>query len=259
MGRSGTSLATHWVQGLNLDVGDGFLEVKVGNINGSFEDADFRQWHTDLLALNGMKGWLDVPAGPVRVDDALAERGQALVAERNSRCDQWAFKDPMASLVLDYWVATVANPRVLFVYREPELVVQSILRLQRNNQKIRKNKLAGAVNQVRWNTGALPNRRMLEQCIDAWITYNGLAARTLEGLDPAHRRVVTSTQLVENSGQIHRWVAEHFDDIASDPMDEIFDAKEMHKSSSLDLGSYRLDDRQRIWGQLEELGYASAM
>lgn len=255
MGRSGTSLATHWVQALGLDVGSGFKDVKIGNINGSFEDAEFRKWHKELLRNNGMRGWLRAPrSGQIQIPDPLKAEGRALVEARNTERRQWAFKDPMASLVLRYWLGELTEPSVLFLYRDPTLVAESVIKLERNNQRVRRNKVAGLVNRARWAVDPQATEALRDRAVDAWLLYNGQAIEALEALEPRRRRVVNAAEFPNRSGELYQWVAASFDVVDADPIGDVYEPREMTKEPTIELGKYRIAERSELWSRLQTLG-----
>lgn len=253
MGRSGTSMSTHWVQRLDLDVGKDFQKIKVGNIDGAFEDAEFRAWHIDLLTTNGFDSWLDVGRSEITVGQQLADRGRALAVERSRQLNQWAFKDPIASLVLGYWLETLPNPQVLFLYRPVQLVVDSIGRLVHRTQRVRRNRVAGAINRLRWRVGEFPDQASVEKWVDAWILYNKYAVDALERLDPAKYWVVRSDRFPNQSGEIHRWIRHSFEVSETDPIDQVFKPSEMNQQASLDLWDYRAADIEDLVRRLKAL------
>ncbi|MCG3141914.1 MAG: hypothetical protein HDKAJFGB_03256 [Anaerolineae bacterium] len=127
MHRSGTSLIASLLAQAGVALGKSLLAPKANdNPRGFFEDADFVNFHQELLYARG----LDILVARdfvLQPDATETERARALIA---ARADQalWGWKDPRTSLVLEFWRALLPDARFLLVYRHPLDVTLSLAR-----------------------------------------------------------------------------------------------------------------------------------
>lgn len=126
MGRSGTSLAADLLRAAGLDVGERLVDPVPSNPRGSFEDADFVEFHERALKARNRANLLDhdFVFEPTEEERRWASR---IVARRSNR-ELWGFKDPRASLFLDFWDECLDRGLYLFLFRHPFEVLLSLLR-----------------------------------------------------------------------------------------------------------------------------------
>lgn len=162
MHRSGTSLAANLLRRAGIDVGDRLIEAADPNPHGYFEDADFVEFHEQVLKDRSCT---------ILVDDdftfeptpAETSRAGQLIAARVDAGPVWGWKDPRTALFLDFWESKLEGARYAFIFRHPLDVLVSLLR-RREYQAV------GLAEAVRaWETY---NRRMIafhqhhaERCI----------------------------------------------------------------------------------------------
>jgi hypothetical protein len=155
MHRSGTSATARLLQLAGLDIGGRLMEPGLDNALGYYEDVDFFALNVDLIAA----GVGDDPrfrpdwAFPERIDPAalapLRPRAEALLAARSARGHAWGFKDPRASVLLDFYDELAPEARYLFVYRAPWEVLASLLHIHEH-----------------------PLRGRADVAVRAWTSYN---------------------------------------------------------------------------------------
>jgi hypothetical protein len=126
MGRSGTSLAASLLRTAGVDVGDRFVDAAGANPRGFFEDTDFVEFHERALKERGRINLVDKEFA-FEPTEAEEDWGNRLVAARSDR-PLWGFKDPRASLFLDFWDARFDDAVYLFLFRHPFDVLMSYLR-----------------------------------------------------------------------------------------------------------------------------------
>jgi hypothetical protein len=136
MHRSGTSLLASAVQRAGIDIGSELNPPTRGNPRGHFEDVDFLHFHERFMESRGITVF-GVPPGWVP-EPTAAERAEArALVDRRDRRDRedwrggqplWGFKDPRASLFLDFWDSLLPAPFYVFPFRHPVEVVLSLLR-----------------------------------------------------------------------------------------------------------------------------------
>ncbi|MFG0319094.1 MAG: sulfotransferase, partial [Planctomycetota bacterium JB042] len=136
MHRSGTSLAASWLAALGVDLGDDLVPADERNPKGYFEERSFVELHGNLLTRATRRAelghrdwgwtaseWLD--RGVYARYDRLA---RALVERRRRPDRPFGFKDPRASLVLDFWDEHFEDARFVLIYRFPWEVADSMQR-----------------------------------------------------------------------------------------------------------------------------------
>ncbi len=127
MHRSGTSLLAALASEAGFDMGGRLLAAGPGNPGGHFEDLDFLDLHDAALAARGAAPFAVAP--DFRFVPAAAELAAAreLLRRRQAK-PRWGFKDPRATLFLDFWAEVLPEARFLLLYRHPVAVVLSLLR-----------------------------------------------------------------------------------------------------------------------------------
>lgn len=134
MHRSGTSMVAHYLQLCGINIGEHLHPADRGNPKGYFEDEELLNLHKDILVTFGL------PAFPTE-DEQLSQKipekfklfAQQIIHERK-KLTRWGWKDCRTSLFLDFWKDLIPEINVLFLYRHPVGVVDSLLR--RNTDKI---------------------------------------------------------------------------------------------------------------------------
>jgi hypothetical protein len=135
MHRSGTSLLASMLVEAGVDLGTDLLGPDHQNRRGYFEDRPFVEFDRRVLAAAcpaGDPGWPDwgwtesESLDPVVIDGYAAE-GRSLLDSR-AHDGGWGWKDPRASLLLDFWRELSPDARFLFVYRPPWEVADSMVR-----------------------------------------------------------------------------------------------------------------------------------
>jgi glycosyltransferase involved in cell wall biosynthesis len=137
MHRSGTSLTAGLLARLGVDMGTDLVPADRANPRGYFEDRDVVRFHRRAFAErlppsdSGHADWGWTPDASVAPRDL--DRWQAdargLVARRAATGRRWGFKDPRATIVLDFWHPLLPAPAYVGVYRDPTRVADSMQRL----------------------------------------------------------------------------------------------------------------------------------
>lgn len=141
MPRSGTSLLTNLLQGLNVDLGEKLSAPDANNPAGYWEQEEICQTQESLLEHFGRR-WIDetgtmsFPANwwQLREVKPYQDRLSAIVSGELSRCNGlWGFKDPRTSRTIPLWNQIFAqlhiNPIYLLAVREPASAVESMMKL----------------------------------------------------------------------------------------------------------------------------------
>lgn len=116
-------------------MGDDMRGPTESNRLGYFEDMEFLNFHKEVLARRGVDRYtpwltLDIDAGDV-------ERGRALLNRRNNEYVCWGWKDPRATMFMDFWVKIYPGIKFLVMYRHPDEVMTSMYREQRRRIRYR--------------------------------------------------------------------------------------------------------------------------
>jgi glycosyltransferase involved in cell wall biosynthesis len=127
MHRSGTSLTAALLQDAGVDIGQRLMGSGSHNVKGHFENLDFVEFHEDILYSQGFNraGWTLSPS--IQVQEQYLERAK-LIVEKNSGKKIWGWKDPRATLFLDFWANLIPEAKFLLIYRTPWEVVDSLYR-----------------------------------------------------------------------------------------------------------------------------------
>jgi len=139
MHRSGTSLVAGLLAALGVDLGRRLIPADRRNPRGYFEDAEIVEFHGRLFrallpaAARGHVdwGWSEEAELDREGLAAFAREARELAGERARTGRPWGFKDPRASLLLDFWVGCIDQARFVLVYRQPWQVADSMQRIGR--------------------------------------------------------------------------------------------------------------------------------
>lgn len=137
MHRSGTSLTAGLLARLGIDLGTDLVPADRANPRGYFEDRDVVRFHQRAFAGcfpdpgpgHADWGWTERQSVSPRDLDRWQADARALVARRVATGRRWGFKDPRATVVLDFWHPLLPAPVYVGVYREPTRVADSMQRL----------------------------------------------------------------------------------------------------------------------------------
>ena len=136
MHRSGTSLGASLLAALGVDMGERLLPADAANPRGYFEDLDFLALDRKLVrdatpegeAGHADWGWTESGRFDRGHLDAGRPAARELIAAR-AGSGRWGWKDPRASLLLDFWDGLLGDARYLLLYRFPWEVADSMQRL----------------------------------------------------------------------------------------------------------------------------------
>lgn len=129
MHRSGTSALARAVNLLGVDLGpeEEMLEAKEDNPEGFWENRHLVQAHDDLLAELGGR-WDEPPLvdGLSSLEDVSAFQARCREIVDGFEGDVPGFKDPRASLLLEFWGSMWPDARVVVCVRHPDAVAASL-------------------------------------------------------------------------------------------------------------------------------------
>jgi hypothetical protein len=239
MHRSGTSLTASWLERCGLPVHDGnVVGAAVGNPRGHFEDLDFVRVNESAITRQwpAAQGWKVVDDAPCHLSGRDRAAARAVVARRRATLEQWAWKDPRSTLLLEAWADAVPDMRALLLWRPCIEVVDSLLR--------RSIQTDDPVMQVD-----------LETAVRVWIAYNRRVV-AYRRLYPERTMLVRTASVVTTAKEVHELLQERLG-LATQyrPLDELFDPALMLSTSQIDVGPWagRIAETER---QLDELSDA---
>lgn len=137
MHRSGTSLAANWLSKCGLDVGDTLVKADFSNVAGHYEDWAFLDLHRDILAANDTDH-LITDQRKLSIGPDHRARAERIIAERTAK-DQWGWKEPRTTILLDFWHSLLPEMKVLVVYRHYAQVADSMLRRDLTRRRSKRN------------------------------------------------------------------------------------------------------------------------
>lgn len=130
MHRSGTSMTTRLLNLCGLHLGDRerLLRARPDNPAGFWENLDFVTLDDRILTSLGA-GW-DLPptesVDPARLEAFAPAARRCIESASAGATDLWGWKDPRCSLLLPFWTAHLATPRVVVCLRHPLEVAASL-------------------------------------------------------------------------------------------------------------------------------------
>ena len=110
-----------------IHIGDELLGPHSSNPYGHFEDTEILAFHRRVLrrANAGEDQWLWRVAATTQTD---RRAGEELVARRRALGRPWGWKEPRTCLFLKFWADIIPEAIYLCVFRDPQLVLHSLLR-----------------------------------------------------------------------------------------------------------------------------------
>lgn len=132
MHRSGTSLLANYIHESNVFLGERLIDAP-GNPKGHYEDYDFLRFHDDILNKNNHYVYF-LRRPSIVIETSFIERAQNLINTKSVNV-LWGWKDPRTVLFLDFWNTLLPSARYIFIYRDPQHVINSLF-LRETQQSI---------------------------------------------------------------------------------------------------------------------------
>ena len=122
MHRSGTSLFARYMQQCGMHIGTNLLQEGRA---GHSENRDFLMLHVKIMQREKIHVFdLQKPIRTSPQDKLDAKK----IYNKYANMPLWGFKDPRTCLFLDFWNQVNNTLKFIFIYRNPELVFQSLKR-----------------------------------------------------------------------------------------------------------------------------------
>lgn len=194
MHRSGTSLVARWVNSMGLKLGNNISATKnSSNPDGYYEDHDFVIYHDSVLKEHQLRPYLGIEDSP-HISESKILEARKLVDQKNKANKQWGWKDPRTSLFLDLWIKEIKDIHALYVYRDYQQTVDSLLR--RKYLLVPKwRRFPRLINLIKKREIALSQTSFLS----SWIKHN---SEIINHFDPNRDIVVSVDVLKENQSII---------------------------------------------------------
>ncbi|HVV53684.1 MAG TPA: sulfotransferase, partial [Mucilaginibacter sp.] len=128
MHRSGTSLVTNWLHSCGLQVGEELLGDAPGNTEGHFEDMEFLKMHEEILLSNNLPDTGLTSGTEPAVSDYQREKIRSIIDVKNTRFEQWGWKEPRTCLLLGLYHELLPEAKYLVIVRDYKSVVNSLLK-----------------------------------------------------------------------------------------------------------------------------------
>ncbi|MFY0643011.1 MAG: hypothetical protein JXR19_00935 [Bacteroidia bacterium] len=153
MHRSGTSLIASFIESAGVNLGSNLFPPDKGNPRGYFEDITLVKLHNAVLKRNGLKYFFNKHPKPLVVSEehriAALQLVQSMDHNKDDKVVGW--KDPRASLFLEFWTGLLKNDgHFIVIFRKPGYVLDSLIR-RKTDRAINKNPRIGLLSWYVYN------------------------------------------------------------------------------------------------------------
>lgn len=215
MHRSGTSLVTNWLEKCGLEVGERLEAATASNINGHFEDLEFKILHEEVLISNNLPA-----SGLVEVHDAdlslyQTEKLKGIISVKNKLYDQWGWKDPRTCLFLDTYRQLLPESKYLVILRDYQSVIDSLLRrdfLEIDKRRVSRHLLSKLI----WNIFRRQRQRRMyykrnaERYLKVWLAYNEEILRMVKNMPADDYIVINSAMLEKKDTEVFNFLTQNW-------------------------------------------------
>lgn len=255
MHRSGTSLVAQWLAKSGLDLGENLLGEGLGNIHGHYEDLEFVRTHSDIMIDWGLD-----PNGveSLKKNYQLTDKHQSdlfEMLERVERAGDWGWKDPRTCLFLDFYSRYMRHLDFLVVYRDPVLVVDSLLRRKLQMKKQQQAKRGS----VHWYlkrpvVTAITQCKLASEYWRAWNDYNELILNFVKHTSSGRVFVCSLDELIDNPVMLDDWLLNRGFELDLAEVSSIFDRRLLANKASLPTFLVSSLERERSSNILAKYG-----
>jgi len=204
MHRSGTSLITNWLEKCGLQVGERLELPARSNVDGHFEDIEFKNIHEEILLSKNLPS-----SGLVELSNDLdlsiyqQEKLKSILNVKNKLYEQWGWKDPRTCLFLDTYREFIPGAKYLIIVRDYNSVISSLLKRDFLGLDDRYMARRWFQRQV-WTFFRRKRRQKryyaenAEHYLKVWLTYNQEILKAIKNL-PADDYLVLNYNMLEKS------------------------------------------------------------
>lgn len=224
-------------------MGEDLLEKGAGNVKGHFEDKEFLRLHRRILAENNLD-YLVYGDQPIDVSQSLRDKANCLVRQR-SHLNQWGWKEPRSTLLLDMWKEIIPQLKILLIYRPCGEVVDSLLRRE---FKINWNRFR--VHYLKYSRLNIP---LIIKLSSVWARYNMTAINVARKF-PEDALIFRLDDVLKYSTKIAELINEIWR-LELTPVDikNVYDSELIKNRKSTALPGNLLSSCRRVNSELEEL------
>ena len=216
MHRSGTSLITNWLEKCGLQVGERLEVATESNIDGHFEDMEFRTLHEEVLISKNLPS-----SGLVEsIDNAhlsvyQQEKLKCIIHVKNKLYPQWGWKDPRTCLFLDTYRQLLPGSKYLVIVRDYQSVISSLLKrdfLEVDKKYMSRKWLSRQV----WTFFRRTRRRQryynenAEHYLKVWLIYNQQILKAVKNLAPEDYLVLNYNVLEKSDDEVFNFLTNNW-------------------------------------------------
>lgn len=131
MHRAHTSSFAESLFNAGLFIGDDLYQATKYNARGHFESKQIVAFHNQLLDENKARSWFELinkKSLEERLDPTTFQASANQLIALHFDREEYGWKDPRAAFFLTYWDDVLAESYYIFVFRDPILTVQSLIR-----------------------------------------------------------------------------------------------------------------------------------
>ena len=137
MHRSNTSFLAKSFMKAGLHIGDDLVPADQFNQEGHFEDQEFVTFHQSLIKKYKLTSWYSIidykKCRTLKFLAADKEQAQSIIQSRWVNRGLFGWKDPRTCHFLPFWKELIPQAKFIFIVRDPEASVSSLLRRYRQN------------------------------------------------------------------------------------------------------------------------------
>lgn len=211
MHRSGTSLITNWLEKCGLQIGERLEQAAIGNVDGHFEDLEFKTLHEEVLVSKHLPATGLVETCDTCLSVYQVEKLKSIIKVKNELYEQWGWKDPRTCLFLDTYRELLPGPKYLVIVRDYHSVINSLLKrdFAEIDKKYRSRKF---VQRMVWNIFRRKRRQKLyydknaERYLKVWLTYNQEILKAVRNIPEEDYLVVNYTVLEHKDNEVFEFL-----------------------------------------------------
>ena len=211
MHRSGTSLITNWLEKCGLQIGERLEQAAIGNIDGHFEDLEFKTLHEEVLVSKHLPATGLIETCDTGLSVYQVEKLKSIIKVKNELYEQWGWKDPRTCLFLDTYRELLPGPKYLVIVRDYHSVINSLLKrdFAEIDKKYRSRKF---VQRMVWNIFRRKRRQKLyydknaERYLKVWLTYNQEILKAVRNIPEEDYLVVNYTVLEHKDNEVFEFL-----------------------------------------------------
>lgn len=168
MHKSGTTLVSQILHHSGVDMGDFDTAVSYDQGN-QYERESTQDVNQTVLGSFGKES-LDVsaPRQPLRVNTAVREEMQRIVAKNEARHEHWGFKDPRSCFTYPLWESVLPDHKLIVVYRP----VEEMWKRYRSDKRAVKNPYRAWRLVMRWSESNVHIANYLSQTTRPYFILN---------------------------------------------------------------------------------------